>query len=152
MELFRKEILQEYIMLEKANPNNFTWWNYVNMKADIKTALGFAKFFYPELIEVENCIFIKDCFSIKKYNQWKKVCNNEKITIEKAMNSYEIKDFFHINTNYEDVYIEEQIQALGTILKKFWTLSFKERFPNRNITVDIIEVDKIVYITVFENI
>jgi hypothetical protein len=152
MELFENEIVQEYIMWEKANPKSFTWWNYVNMKADIKTALGFAKLFYPEVIEREGSIFIKDNFNIERYNQWKKFCNNDKYNMEKAMNSYEIKDFFHINTDYEDKYIDEQIQALGNVLKEFWTLSFKERFPSRNIVVDIIEDDESLYITVFENL
>ena len=96
------------------------------------------KFFYPDIVEIDGCIFIKDSFTYENYDQWKKVCNN-KMDLEKAINSYEIKDFFHINTDYEDKYINEQIQALGNILKKFWTLSFKERFPCRNIIVEIIE-------------
>lgn len=151
MELFNNEIVQEYIAWHRANPNNFTWWNYINMKADIKTALGFAKFFYPDIIEEDGCIFIKDCFNIEKYGQWKEICGSDKSTLEKAMNSYELKDFFHINTDYEDNYIDEQIQALGNVLRQFWTLSFKERFPTRNIIVDIVEDDEALYITVFEN-
>jgi hypothetical protein len=151
MELFENEIVQEYGLWLKANPDNFTWWSYINMKADIKTALGLAKFFYPEIVEIDECIFIKDSFTYENYNQWKKVCNNNKIDLEKSMNSYEIKDFFHINTDYEDKYINEQIQALGNVLKKFWTLSFKERFPHRNIVVEIIE-DESLYITVYEKV
>lgn len=152
MELFEKEILQEYITWQKANPNNFTWWSYINIKADIKTALGFAKFFYPEVIEIENCIFIKDCFTFDKYNQWKEVCKNDKLALEKAMNSYEIKDFFHINTDYDDEYIDEQIQALGNVLKQFWTFSFKERFHDRDVVVDVIDYEDSLYITVFQNV
>ena len=149
MELFENEIVQDYVLWQKANPDNFTWWSYANMKADIETALGLAKFFYPEIVEIDGCIFIKDNFTHENYNQWKKACKNNKMDLEKAINSYEIKDFFHINSDYEDKYINEQIKALGNILKKFWTLSFKERFPCRNIIVEIIE-DESLYITVYE--
>ncbi len=131
MELFENKIIEEYIIWQKANPKSFSWWNYVNMKSDIQIALGFAKFFYPEIIEIDNCIFIKDNFSSERYEQWKVVCNDKK-TLEKAINSYEI-------------------QALGNILKKFWTLGFNERFPDMNIVVDIIEDDESLYITVFQD-
>ncbi|WP_346848259.1 hypothetical protein [uncultured Clostridium sp.] len=150
MELFEDKIIEEYIIWQKANPKNFSWWNYVNMKSDIQIALGFAKFFYPEIIEIDNCIFIKDNFSSERYEQWKVVCNDKK-TLEKAINSYEIKEFFHMNTDFEDKNINEQIQALGNILKKFWTLGFNERFPDMNIVVDIIEDDESLYITVFQD-
>lgn len=121
------------------------------MKADIQIALGFAKFFYPEIIEVDNCIFIKDGFTMEKYEQWKCVCKDRK-TLEKAINAYEVRDFFHINTNFDDENINEQVQALGNILKKFWTLSFNERFPNINIVVEIIEDDESLYITAFQEL
>ncbi|WP_346880154.1 hypothetical protein [Clostridium sp. UBA3061] len=120
------------------------------MKSDIQIELGFAKFFYPEIIEIDNCIFIKDNFSSERYEQWKVVCNDKK-TLEKAINSYEIKEFFHMNTDFEDKNINEQIQALGNILKKIWTLGFNERFPDMNIVVDIIEDDESLYITVFQD-
>lgn len=56
-----------------------------------------------------------------------------------------------MNTDFEDKNINEQIQALGNILKKFWTLGFNERFPDMNIVVDIIEDDESLYITVFQD-
>jgi len=138
------------MIYKKANHKSFSWWNYVNMKSDIQIELGFAKFFYPEIIEIDNCIFIKDNFSSERYEQWKVVCNDKK-TLEKAINSYEIKEFFHMNTDFEDKNINEQIQALGNILKKIWTLGFNERFPDMNIVVDIIEDDESLYITVFQD-
>ncbi|MCR3759764.1 hypothetical protein KYB31_12350 [Clostridium felsineum] len=57
MGLFKDTIIEEYKIWKEANPNNFTWWNYVNMKADITTALAFGGFFYGELIEHDGCIF-----------------------------------------------------------------------------------------------
>ncbi|WP_285398071.1 hypothetical protein [Lysinibacillus sp. fls2-241-R2A-57] len=120
------------------------------MKSDIKTALGFAKYFYPEILEVEGCFLLKDKYSEKNFNRWKTECKNNKVYIEKMMNLYQVRDFFHINVD-EDENLEEQIQALGEVLKKFWSLSFKDRFPNRDIVVSLFkEEDGHLFITVYE--
>ena len=66
MELFNSDIISEYSEWKSANKDSFTWWNYVNLKADINAALGLAKFFYPEIIEKDGGIFLKDSFNRKK--------------------------------------------------------------------------------------
>ncbi|PJI07261.1 MULTISPECIES: hypothetical protein [Clostridium] len=151
MQIFSDDLIEEYVDWQKANPNNFTWWSYVNMKADIKTALAFSKFFYAELMEIDGYILLKDNFDFDRYLGWKKFCKNDKNSIERVMNTYEVRDFFHINTDYDDDNIEEQIEALGEMLKFFWSLSFKQQFPNRNIVVELYE-DEVLCITVFENV
>ncbi|MFJ7914727.1 MULTISPECIES: hypothetical protein [unclassified Lysinibacillus] len=119
--MFNDEINSEFMEFKDVNQGKFTWWSYVNMKSDIKTALGFAKFFYPDVIEVEGCFLLKDKFSEKYFEMWKKECQKNKVNIEKMMNLYQIRDFFHINVD-EDENLEEQIQTLGEVLKIFWSL------------------------------
>lgn len=149
--MFNNEIISEFIEFKNANEGNFTWWNYVNMKSDIKTALGFVKLFYPDIIEVEGCFLLKDKFSEKYFELWKNDCQNNKTNIEKMINLYQVRDFFHINVDEEDENLEEQIQALGEALKIFWSLSFKNRFPNREIVVSVFEEDDgELFITVYE--
>lgn len=149
--LFNDEINGEFMEFKDVNEGKFTWWSYVNMKSDIKTALGFAKFFYPDVLEVEGCFLLKDKFSEKHFEMWKKECKGNKFNIEKMMNLYQVRDFFHINVE-EDGNFEEQIQALGEVLKIFWSLSFKNRFPKRKIIVRVFEEeDGELFITVYEN-
>ncbi|WP_241774582.1 MULTISPECIES: hypothetical protein [Lysinibacillus] len=148
--LFNDEINSEFMEFKDVNEGKFTWWSYVNMKSDIKTALGFAKFFYPDVIEVEGCFLLKDKFSEKYFEMWKEECQKNKVNIEKMMNLYQVRDFFHINVD-EDENLEEQIQALGEVLKIFWSLSFKNRFPDREIVVSVFEEeDGELFITVYE--
>ena len=119
------------------------------MKSDIHTALGFAKFFHPDIVEVEGCFLLKDKFSQKNFSRWKEDYQNDKVTIEKMMNLYQVKDFFHINVGEED--LRDPIQALGEALRQFWSLSFKDRFPHRNIVVSVFEEeDGELFITVHE--
>lgn len=149
--MFNDEINGEFMEFKDVNEGKFTWWSYVNMKSDIKTALGFAKFFYPDVLEVEGCFLLKDKFSEKHFEMWKKECKGNKFNIEKMMNLYQVRDFFHINVE-EDGNFEEQIQALGEVLKIFWSLSFKNRFPKRKIIVRVFEEeDGELFITVYEN-
>ncbi|WP_457920351.1 hypothetical protein [Lysinibacillus odysseyi] len=149
--LFNDEINGEFMEFKDVNEGKFTWWSYVNMKSDIKTALGFAKFFYPDVLEVEGCFLLKDKFSEKHFEMWKKEYQGNNVNIEKMMNLYQVRDFFHINVE-EDENLEEQIQALGEVLKIFWSLSFKNRFPKRKIIVRVFEEeDGELFITVYEN-
>lgn len=149
MELFTDETIKEYMEYKLANPQNFGWWNYVNIKADLQTALAFAKFYYPEIIEVEKYFLLKDKYSNDLLERWKVSCQGDKCSVEKMMNLYELKDFFHINVN-EDEDLSIQIPILGDVLKLFWSMSFKQRFPSRNISVEVYEEWDSMFITVFE--
>lgn len=152
MELFNEEIIKEYCEWKKANPMNFTWWNYINIKSDLQTALGFAKFFYPEVIEIDGCFLLKDKYNEEIFKQWKQECKSDLASIEKMMNLYEVKDFFHINTKFDENE-SEQLSALGEVLKLFWYMSFKHRYPEKDIKIDVFEeYDGELFITVYQNV
>ncbi len=121
----------------------------MNLKSDLQTALSFAKFYYPDIVELDGCFILKDKFSEKLYQSWKNECNGEKTCIEKMINLYQLRDFFHLNTE-DDGNLEEQIRVLGDVLKLFWSMSFKERFPDRVFNVKVFDEDGELFITVFE--
>lgn len=145
--LFKDEIMEEFIKWKEIN-KSFYWSQYVNYKYDVEAALAFAKFFAPNLIEMEGCLILEDRYDEEIYKQWKNR-NESKEIIEKMMNLYEVKDYFHINTG---IYTYEQIEALGNILKYYWGMKFKNDFPNRNIKVDVFEEEyQELYITIYES-
>ncbi|MBB4823293.1 hypothetical protein HNO89_000513 [Sporosarcina luteola] len=147
--MFENEIHQEFMEFKEANDGDVSWWSYVNMKADLNTALGFAKFFYPDIVEVEGYFLLKDKFSARNLSLWKTDCQHQKAEVEKMMNLYQVRDFFHLNA--EDENVEDQIAALGKVLQTFWTLSFASRFPDRAISVPLWEEsDGELFITVLE--
>ena len=148
MNLFNDNIIKEYQEWENANQNNFSWWNFVNMKADLDIALAFAKFYCPEIIEVEGCYLLKDKFNQEIFNSWKVKCSGNKQCIEKMMNLYQLRDFFHIN---QKDYNKEKNIALGEVLTFFWTASFEKRYPNEVFRVEIYEeTDEELFITVYK--
>lgn len=133
MNLFEDDLIREYQEWKTANPNSFNWGSYVNVKADLHTALTFAKFYSPELFEKEGCLILNDRYDEGLFNSWMEECQGNKTTIEKMMNLYELNDFFHIirKEDEEDI----QLRALGEVLKQFWSMTFKLNYPNRNILV-----------------
>lgn len=151
MNLFEDDLIKEYQEWKLANPNSFNWWSYVNLKADLQTALAFAKFFSPELIEKEDCLILKDRYEDGLFNSWMEDCQGNKTEIEKMMNLYELNDFFHINRKDDEE--EIQLRALGEVLKHFWSMTFKLNYPNRNIVIEVFEeYDEQLFITVFEQL
>ena len=150
MVLFDDGLIKEYVEWKNANPDNFSWWNYVNMKADLDMALAFAKFYSPEVIIIEDYFFLKDKFSKRLFELWKKECNNSKIDVEKMMNIYQLRDFFHINDQDTDN-IDEKLKALGNVLKFFWEMSFSRRYQDKQVKVEVFkEDDEELFITVYE--
>lgn len=145
---FKDDLVKEYSDFKKANPGNFSWWSYMNMKSDLQTALAFAKFFYPEFIEVDNCLILKDRYSPELYHQWR-TREDDKTIIEKMMNLYELKDFFHINRN-EDEDELNQLKEFGYVLKHFWTQCLKERYLEKQMVVKVFEEYDDLFITVYE--
>jgi len=150
MVLFDDGLIKEYVEWKNANPDDFSWWNYVNMKADLDMALAFAKFYSPEVIIIEDYFFLKDKFSKRLFELWKKECNNSKIDVEKMMNIYQLRDFFHIN-DQDTNNIDEKLKALGNVLKFFWEMSFSRRYPDKQVKVEVFEEDdEELFITVYE--
>ena len=150
MELFNDGLIEEYAEWKAANPDNFSWWNFVNMKANLDIALAFAKFFSPEIVSVEGYFLLKDKFSKELFESWKKECSCNKTNVEKMMNLYQVRDFFHINSEYTENE-DEKIKSLGKVLQFFWEMSFKNRYPNKQIKIDVFEEDEgEVFITVYE--
>lgn len=149
MNLFDDDIVAEYTKWKNANPDSFSWWNYINMNADLDTALAFAKFYCPEIIEIEGCCFLKDKFSYGIYEAWKKECKDDKRSLERIVNLYQIKDFFEINETDNE---NEKIKVLGKLVEFFWTTSFEKMYPDKALKVEVYEEsDGELFVTVYSN-
>lgn len=149
MNLFNDDVVIEYQKWKNANPNNFSWWNFANMKADLDTALAFAKLYCPEIIEIEGCCFLKDKFNNEIFESWKKECKGDRKNTERMVNLYQIRDFFEINETDNE---ERKIKVLGKVLEYFWTISFEKMYPDKKLKVEVYEeIDEEFFITVYSD-
>lgn len=149
--MFSDQLIKEYKEWKTVNGDQFTWWSFVNYKYDVVAALAFIKFFNPEIVEHDGCYFLKDSLSLTSYKGWKEEFKNDRTSIEKMINLYEPKDFFHINPVPDDLENGQQlIIAFAEALREQWEVSLRSRYPDVKFIVELFEEDKSdLYIRVF---
>lgn len=107
--------------------------NHVANSYDIETAISFASLFCPEIIEVDDCIFISEFYN-GNIMKLRKLYKNTK-DIEMFVNSWSlqslVKECDVINSSGD--YIEEFAKAI----QYFWQLRVNSLFPSRDIVVEI---------------
>lgn len=147
-DLFENNLHEKFVEYNTEYENGFTWWNYVNAEADIDMALAFAKFYCPDIMIKDGYFLLADKYDEEIFYGWKNECKNKK-EVEQMMNLYSVKDFFHIKADEIKNY-DEKVIALGNIMKFFWELGFKKRFPEKSIAVELFEEWDELMITVYE--
>ena len=147
-ELFKinTDILDEYIEYEKIN-ENWDIFSYLNLKGNIDLAIAFSKLYYPNIIKYNDLYFLESRFSENSYNLWKEELKNDVKSIEKMVNLYEVKDYFHINSDNDDYQKNEE---LSEILKVCWENNLKQLFADVKFQVELIKEDDTIYITFYQ--
>ncbi|PQA53421.1 hypothetical protein [Siphonobacter curvatus] len=140
-----KDLLEDYSAFSSVN-ENWSILSYLNYKYDLNSALAFSKLFFPDFIINKGCIIIDFLYSSKNLDEWYEEFNGNVSLTEKMCNLYEIKDFFHINSEDES---EEKIKEFGGILQSAWKLNVAKLFPEINVIIDLIDRDESYYITLY---
>ena len=138
-------ILKDYTDFERANTN----WNilsYLNHNYDLNTALAFSKLFFPDFIEEKGCIILSFLYNYENMEEWYEEFNGKISEVEKMCNLYELKDFFHINGENNDLAFNE----LGKVLQISWALNLNRLFPEKEFKVDIFEEYNSLFITLYQ--
>lgn len=144
---FDYSLLKDYKLFEQANVGNWNILSHLNFNYDIDAALSFSKFFIPEFINHKGCLILSFLFKEEIFDAWYKDSIGNKIIIEKMCNLYEVKDFFHINSDITHPNFESKIFYLSNILKHSWQLVLNDLYPDKYI-VDTF-FDDTYFITVY---
>lgn len=64
------------------------------------------------------------------------------------MNLYQLRDFFHLNKDFEDDE-DELLNILGEVLHYFWSQKLAHQYPDKNFNVLVFEDDQELFITVY---
>ena len=115
MKIF-KSIVDERILHDFSKIQGRSLMNHVANSYDIETAISFASLFCPEIIEVDDCIFISEFYN-GNIMELRKLYKNTK-DIEMFVNSWSlqslVKECDVINSSGD--YIEEFAKAI----QYFW--------------------------------
>lgn len=128
-----KSIVNEKILSDFSKIQGCSLINHVANSYNIEMAIGFASLFCPEIIEVDNCIFISEFYN-GNIMELRKLYNNTK-DIEMFVNSWSLQSLVKgccaIDCSVD--YIEEFAKAI----QYFWQLRVNSLFPDRDVVVEI---------------
>lgn len=128
-----KSIINEKILNDFSEIQGRSLMNHVANSYNIEMAIGFASLFCPEIIEVDNCIFISEFYN-GNIDELKKYYNNTK-DIEMFVNSWSLQSLIKDceSLDHSVNYIDEFAKAI----QYFWQIRVNLLFPNRNVIVEI---------------
>lgn len=133
---------------EKFDAVNSDWniEKYLNYNYDINSAIAFCKMYFPTFILHKDCVILENRFKLSTFNEWYDEFQGEVPLIEKMCNLYEVKDFFHLNSENAE---EQKILEFGNILKCVWQINLNLLYPERKMLVSIFKEEDSMFITFF---
>lgn len=129
--------------------------NIAQNKYTLLDHLLISSVFCPELLMINDIIFIREFYGKTNFSHLSKECNGDATLMEKMINTQLLSYFFLLGGNFDKMAENETLLLeFGNILKYFWQNWFRKNFPERNF---IIEVGKDLFpeqdlaITVYQN-
>ncbi len=138
-------IFSDFVEFENVN-NDWSIEKHLNFNYDIDAAILFSRLYFPEFIEVKNCILLKERYNVDNFEGWFDELKGDIREVEKISNLYEIKDLFHIN---DDSITSEKLLLLGDILKRVWKINLDLLFPSKKVDVYVFKEGEDIYITLY---
>jgi hypothetical protein len=117
-----------------SQKDNIDIYQYISFNIHPDDILIIGKLLFPEIIEIENCILLKDNYDYFLYENLKKKYNNSS-EIEFEINKLYLYDLFAHCTDITD---DKLFKNIGEFLQFSWSIYFKHKFPNKNIIIECI--------------
>ena len=115
---------------------------YTTSKCKIDGLIASAFLFCPQIMQVNDYVFIKKFWNCSVESSEEQVCRLEKQydynkkSIEMSVNTWSIGDFF-VGDSDELMDNEKVIQQFGEAIVYFWKCRVKELFPEKKIVVEL---------------
>ena len=145
---FSENLLKDYSDFEKVN-DNWNMLSYLNYNFDLNAAIAFSKLYFPDFVEHEDCVILSFLFRSENFREWFEEFNGNIRETEKMCNLYEIKDFFHINSNEVD---KETLKVFANILSTTWRINLGKLYPSKCFKIDVFEEYESLYITFYQDL
>ena len=116
------------------NREEFSISDWTSIEGNIKLAIGYSCLFWPDFIEYDDCVFLKDTFSVENFKDWTKT---EYVVhfaqIESVINHIHILDLFA--SEKHDEITCEQIKYLGNKIREIYEVKLISNFPDKKFEV-----------------
>jgi hypothetical protein len=117
------------------NGEDFSISAWTSNEGNIKLAIGYSFIFWPDFIEHNDCVFIKEGFAVANFENWVRTEYIKQFAqIEKVINHFHIIDLFSSEESRNQISFA-QIKYLGEKLCSIYAVKLKSDFPNRQFKV-----------------
>jgi hypothetical protein len=112
-------------------------WKWLNIVSDMSMAAAYGKLFWPDLIERDGGIFLRECFTEDSYREWRQQLGGDVKAIERVMNHVHVYDLFMNPKAGEPS--PGAVLYFASILGKLWLLRAAEQFGAGRVVVDVLD-------------
>lgn len=130
-----KGIVNDEIMDCFSQIQGVTLMNHTMNACKIEHVLASASIFCPEIIQIEECIFISEFFN-GDFKSLKELYGDDRKSMEAFVNAWSLSEFFS-EVSDNSLNNCRLIEEFGKVIKYFWERRTNELFPNRNIVIKL---------------
>jgi hypothetical protein len=104
-------------------------WSYLGQQETVETAALFGTLFWPEFVEVQECVLLAEHYRPEEFAQWWRQHAGKRSAIEGMVNHTHLYDLFPQAEGDDVLAAYEQ---LAGILRRCWKAALAVRFPARH--------------------
>ena len=123
-------IFQKYRKENESWIPDFDTWSYLNLRADFDLAAAFAKMFWPDCIEVDDCVILQRNYSPEAFAEWMQTYDGDRRAVEGMLNHVHIADLF-LNSSRDVTYPHELFDFLAHALIYGWKQALQDKHPEK---------------------
>lgn len=120
--------LKNFQRWQAVNGDGFSLLDYLAQTSRMETAIAFTKLFWPDFVQHEQGIFLKEQFSLERYIQWQKELQGDITAIEKVMNHLHLDDLLPGSEKVG----QENLLYLAETLQQMWESRLKILYPQQD--------------------
>lgn len=114
---------------DQFNDPDLTLWDYIAYSAHPELAAAFCSLFWPDFVEIEDCVFLAENFKKHSFDEWRTKLEGDRVKLESLINHVHVYDLFpNSSSGLVDLTAYEQV---GRTLLKCWSCALSERFPDK---------------------
>lgn len=105
-------------------------WDYLSIRGDFDLAAAFSKLFWPDFIEVDGCVLLREQYAPQNFSDWMQHFNGNRQEVEAMINHFHIVHMF-LNSPQDVEYPDRLYDYLVNILLVTWKHALTSAFPNK---------------------
>lgn len=133
------DLVPELMEWKKCNDDSFSIEDWIAFQATPELMIGFASILWPEFIEINGGVFLKDGYSEDSFNNWFNHSEGNLISVQSVMNHCHVRDIFQNEKNTKPSIV--QVEYLGKLLVDIWGTKLRRDFPHLNVEIELCDFD-----------